>query len=63
MYEEVNSTIAGIWQDWLRKVDHQRLVGGPVKIQGTARKFPWQPCQQEPVLLAATNQHLHTEGT
>ena len=28
-----------------------------------SREVPWQPCEQEPALKAATNQHHPTEGT
>ena len=28
-----------------------------------SREVPWQPCEQEPVLQAATNKHRHAEGT
>ena len=28
-----------------------------------SREVPWQPCEPEPALQAATNHHRHTEGT
>ena len=28
-----------------------------------SREVPWQLCEREPALQAATNQHRHTEGT
>ena len=37
--------------------------GGAVHVWGTAGRFPWQPCERQPSLPAATNQHRHTEET
>ena len=36
---------------------------GPCANTRHSREVPWQPCEQEPALQAATNQHRHTEGT
>ena len=35
----------------------------PCKNTRHTREVPWQPCEWEPALQAATNQHCHSEGT
>ena len=36
----------------------------PSKVgENPVKWVPWQPCEQEPALQAATNQHGHTEIT
>ena len=36
---------------------------GPRKNTRKSREVLWEPCEREPTLQAATNQHRHTEGT
>ena len=36
-------------------------VGGGLSTTDTARRYPWQPCEQEPPLHAATTWHRHTD--
>ena len=36
---------------------------GPRANTRHSREVPWQPCEREPALQAATNRHRHTEGT
>ena len=44
---------AGAIQGWCRPCANTRH----------SREVPWQPCEQEPALQAATNRHRHMEGT
>ena len=37
-----------------------QVAGGP-STTGTARRYPWQPCEREPPLHAATTWHHHTD--
>ena len=37
------------------------IGGGSAQTRGTAGRFPWQTCEREPALPAATNQHRHTK--
>ena len=37
--------------------------GAPLQLSGTAGRCPWRPCEREPALPAASNQHHHTEET
>ena len=34
---------------------------GGLSTSGTARRYPWQPCEWEPPLHAAATWHRHTE--
>ena len=49
--------------DELGKWCQEMLVGGPAQVWGTGGRFPRRPCEREPALPAATNQHRHTEET
>ena len=44
---------------------NQRVGGALCKYSNArhSRGVPWQSCEREPALQAATNQHCHTEGT
>ena len=48
---------------WTWKLLPSKIDGDSTKIWCKAGKFPWQPCEQEPALVAATNWHCHIEGT
>ena len=45
---------------WAWELVPYRLAGG-LSNSGTAGRYPWQPCEQEPPLQAASNRHCHTE--
>ena len=48
---------------WAWELVPSMVGGGPTEIQGTAGRFPQQPCELEPALQATMNQHCHIEGT
>ena len=56
-------TLSTVPIDELRNWCQQRLVGEPYKYEAQSGRFPWQPCEREPALQAATDKHSHTEGT
>ena len=45
---------------WAWELVPYRSVGG-LSTTGTARRYPWQPCEREPPLHAATTWHRHTD--
>ena len=45
---------------WAWELVPYRLAGG-LRTSGTARRYPWQPCEREPPLHATATWHRHTE--
>ena len=48
---------------WAWELVPRKFGGEGPCTWGTAGRFPWQPCERQPSLPAATNQHRHTEET
>ena len=50
--------LAAKW--WALELVPYSSAGG-LSTTGTARRYPWQPCEREPPLHAATTWHRHTD--
>ena len=60
------------WTCYVNQTHHHLMSLGTGAIKGWwgsgkntrhSREVPWQPCEWELALQAATNEHCHTEGT
>ena len=48
---------------WAWELKQWKVGRGLMQVWGTEGRFPRKPCEREPALQVATNQHSHTEGT